>query len=802
MTARETSRQPEINKSPIRLLLLIACAFFLSWGPGLQKVSSFNLSKLFPLFAALLIVYWLLFARGKFRSFPPAFNLFIFFVLLHTLICYLFFHTEEFTFSYQDTIYSQAGYLLWGASRGIMVIRFFLFVFFSYAISSLLRTKREIAILSWALGAGLLVALLLGSHETIDLTRDFRRATGGFLNPNALALTSLVCLFLNLYSIKCDRVGHRGKIVSAFFIIISIYGLLSAVSRTPLLSLAIGFLVMGFFLPLSTKLRLLAGLLITVIIVAAYLPVEIRQTMKNRVTLRQLEETRGSKRLDIWSDYLREFPRYALTGVGLDRSIEVTRNSYTSDSAHPLIPHETYLQILVEFGLIGLFLFLAALWQLGKGTLRGPRGERAVILGLFTTLIAYGLAGSILGDRSIWLALGVIAYSGLKRPLTRRGKHTIIPTTSSPGKEEDSPLSILMVLPHLQKGGAERQMNYLVEELSRRGHRIHVATLQKSEDWELLGQPGITHHHLRARNNYDPRILIQLIKLINRLRPDVIHTWIIQMDILGGLAALITGRPWIIREPSSSLSYRGNWKGKLRSWIATQAATIVSNSKGGENYWRSLYPTKSLSLIPNGLPLKKIVEISPLPRQEIEGTEGRKLILCAGRLVAFKNLNLLFKGLSQLPSTLPYTVVICGQGEDQDAIQEKTRSLGIARWVRFPGFLPTQRIWAMMKSADLFVNLSAYEGMPNAVMEAMACHCPLLVSDIPAHREFLDEENSFLVDPNNLKAVTRALQTILTEREESQKRAKNAAKKAAEWSIAKMAKAYEKVYREGIAAKK
>ncbi len=108
MTARETSDRLEITNSPLRLLLLISSAFFLSWGPGLQKVSSFNLSKLFPIFAALLIVYWLFFAREKFRSFPPVFNFFIIFILLHTLVCYIFFHIEEFTFSYTSTIYTQA----------------------------------------------------------------------------------------------------------------------------------------------------------------------------------------------------------------------------------------------------------------------------------------------------------------------------------------------------------------------------------------------------------------------------------------------------------------------------------------------------------------------------------------------------------------------------------------------------------------------------------------------------------------------------------------------------------------------
>ncbi len=54
-------------------------------------------------------------------------------------------------------------------------------------------------------------------------------------------------------------------------------------------------------------------------------------------------------------------------------------------------------------------------------------------------------------------------------------------------------------------------------------------------------------------------------------------------------------------------------------------------------------------------------------------------------------------------------------------------------------------VWALMKKASVFVSLSAYEGCPNTVMEAMACGCPIIVSDIPEHREILDEQSALFV---------------------------------------------------------
>ncbi len=101
--------------------------------------------------------------------------------------------------------------------------------------------------------------------------------------------------------------------------------------------------------------------------------------------------------------------------MGVDRSPEAVRETFTTDTPGPVIPHQTYLQLLVEFGVVGLAFWLAVLAVFFARGVRlasaGPaRMENAALLGLLTAFTVYGMLGSILGERSVWISLGVVAF--------------------------------------------------------------------------------------------------------------------------------------------------------------------------------------------------------------------------------------------------------------------------------------------------------------------------------------------------------------------------------------------------------
>ena len=355
-------------------------------------------------------------------------------------------------------------------------------------------------------------------------------------------------------------------------------------------------------------------------------------------------------------------------------------------------------------------------------------------------------------------------------------------------------ISILHLIPNLSGGGAEQQLSYLASELVKMGRQVRVAYLRRGPANQEF--TNVMLHRIKARSNYDPYILWQLIRLIRQIKPDIVHTWILQMDIIGGIAANITRTPWVLREPSCQMGYNGTWKYKLREKVVGLSTAIVSNSSGGDSYWRSHHPNKRRYIIPNGLPLEMINGIMPQTSDHESLSSINKVLLYAGRLDPGKNIDKLIEATHRVLKLYPIKLIICGDGPIRESLERKVGQLGLNAMVQFADFVDSHKLWAWMKGTDAFCSMSDYEGLPNSVIEAMACGCPLIVSDIPAHREFLTEQCALLVNQKDPEEISNAIQLSLSDPAAAKKRAEIAKAITQKWSISSLAEQYEKVYQE------
>jgi glycosyltransferase involved in cell wall biosynthesis len=352
----------------------------------------------------------------------------------------------------------------------------------------------------------------------------------------------------------------------------------------------------------------------------------------------------------------------------------------------------------------------------------------------------------------------------------------------------------------MEGGGAERQLAYLAGALRDLGWDVHVAVTRRGPNWRRLEASGAVIHELTMRGPYDWRAIGAMRRMVNEVKPDIIQVWLPQMEVLGGLAALASRTPWVLSERSSEMNYPPTAKNLLRRWVGRFATAVVSNSAGGDRYWATRAGSRVRRyVIPNAIPISEIDATPPASDAEA-GTPGdRPLVLFAGRFGAEKNIHVLLQAFDRVLTRHEVQVLCCGEGvlrDDVEAWASRARAAGHHAVVT--GY--AANLWGIMKRAEVLVSPSLYEGSPNVALEAMACRVPLVVSDIPPHRELLDEASALLVPPRSVEALAMAIDAVLQDPNAAAHRAQVARERTGRYSLSAVARQYDDVYRQILAA--
>jgi glycosyltransferase involved in cell wall biosynthesis len=355
-------------------------------------------------------------------------------------------------------------------------------------------------------------------------------------------------------------------------------------------------------------------------------------------------------------------------------------------------------------------------------------------------------------------------------------------------------MKVLHCIPGMGGGGAERQLAYLAQPLAACGWSVHVALGNGGPNLERLAAGGAVVHRLTAAGNHDPRLAWRLARLIARERPDIVQVWFVQMEVLGGIAAELTGTPWVLSERSSAQAYPPSLKNLARVLIARRADAIVANSAAGDAYWKARAPQVPRFVIPNALPLDEIDAASPSVPAGITVRPDDSVVLFAGRFGQEKNVDTLVAALREVVKRPRTIALLCGDGPLRERLKAAIAGARLEDRILMPGYV--EDLWPLMKRADAIVSVGLFEGHPNAVLEAMASGRPLVLSDIAAHRAVLDDRSAFWVDPRDAANIAATLMRVLDDPGEASSRAAAARLRATGWSIRQAAAQYDHLYRQ------
>jgi glycosyltransferase involved in cell wall biosynthesis len=264
-------------------------------------------------------------------------------------------------------------------------------------------------------------------------------------------------------------------------------------------------------------------------------------------------------------------------------------------------------------------------------------------------------------------------------------------------------MRILQLIPTLEGGGAERQLGYLGQGLTRLGHRVDVAILRDGVEGARLRGGGPRVHELGWRRAFDPTLVATLAALVQRTGAQVVQTWQRRMDVAGGAAALLLRRPWIYCE-------RTEWRDEglrqsLRGWMVAHASAVVANSENAAVQWRQRLGARArIAVIPNALPVDEIAAAPPCPRAQLDVGDDAELIVFVGRLVTSK-VGVLAPALAYLLRARPRAVaLLCGDGERRAVLATELARAGVAERVRLLGY--RHDVWSLLRAADVFWSTS------------------------------------------------------------------------------------------------
>lgn len=324
--------------------------------------------------------------------------------------------------------------------------------------------------------------------------------------------------------------------------------------------------------------------------------------------------------------------------------------------------------------------------------------------------------------------------------------------TSWPGR----PVAVALVITDLDIGGAERALTALAMRLNPARWRVGVFCLGNAGPLaEVLRQAGIFCECLGVHRRNPLQAVTRLARSLRRFRPELVQSFMFHANFATRLGALWAGRPWVV----SGLRVAEREKrwhlilDRLTAWLASGSVCV---SQGVLKFSRDvggLDPAR-LIVIPNGIDSKLFDGVAGLARAEIDVPEDAHLALFVGRLDPQKGLTALLGAAQQVIDRRPnWHLALAGDGPSRDWVLAQTKKFEKrVHWLGRRDDVP-----ALLKSADVLVLPSLWEGMPNVVLEAMAASRPVIGTMVEGIEDLVvPGKTGWLVPPGDEAALTQA----------------------------------------------
>ena len=327
---------------------------------------------------------------------------------------------------------------------------------------------------------------------------------------------------------------------------------------------------------------------------------------------------------------------------------------------------------------------------------------------------------------------------------------------------KDKRIRVLHVLQTMGIGGMEKRVLRLCNGLDNAVYDIHAVSLRVTES-EKIDWPEDRHHFYPIEPGLHLGRLLGLTKFMRDGRYDIVHSHNWSTMLYGVLAGRLAKVPVVLHGEHGP--NQDDWKGVSRkreaaaaliAHLATRVVAVNEFIKSqAQERWHLLH--SRVVSIPNGVDLARFV---PGARTRLANSE--LIIGTVARFDPIKNISCIIRGFDlfrQSNPSLKTRLVLVGDGPLKNEMQKFAATLDCAKDVVFPGETKNPEDW--YSQFDVYINGSFSEGMSNTILEGMACGLPIVASDVPGNRAWLEEGvNALFFESDHPQDLARCLTTL------------------------------------------
>ncbi len=329
--------------------------------------------------------------------------------------------------------------------------------------------------------------------------------------------------------------------------------------------------------------------------------------------------------------------------------------------------------------------------------------------------------------------------------------------------KENSCMRLIFVTNGLSSGGSERVLSLIAGKMAERGHQVEIIVLMKDDVfYEINPHIKLVFAEKESKSTSLLKKTIWLRSYIKRSKPDVVIAFLNRVYSLTILSLLGTGIPVISSERSDPRHFIALYKILIRLSLPFSKLHVVQTEWVKEYY-------------PKFIQNKSVIIVNPVNEKvaKIKPVEKKDIIISVGRLDWQKNQLMLIDAFKKILDNYPsYELHIYGEGPLREMLQQHIDEQGLTQRIILKG--RSKEILEKMNEARVFCLSSDFEGMSNAMMEAMCLGLPIVTTQVSGVKELIKEGvNGFVTPVKDTDAFAKALEKCVSDKTRMENMSKN-----------------------------